>query len=235
MPELFGFKKLVKFTISMMMNVRSILKYEVFLFNSTTSEYASNPLKDFVYYLRFQGKRGQISFSLSCGNDSLHPNLTIGENFTLDSISKSLIHNSEEHLNKKLLSIENEYTVKLINMLPKMETKLSDLSDETITLISVVKSLLSKTEYLFLVDFEKNLSEKNRDLIKKAIEIEATEFGRKILIRSTCPDKWIDLATNIIEKKDSGEFANRVNALCTLNEKQKKETPYQFTLIKKVS
>lgn len=230
MPEIPIFKKLVKFTISMMMNVKSIGKCEIYLFNSDTG-YKSNPLKQFVYYLRYQGKRGQINFSLSSGENSLHLGLSIGENFTLDSISKSLVQNSEEHLNKKLLSIENEYTVKLIKLLPNMDCKLEELSQETIALISIVKSLLARTEYLFLVEENRFFDSQTSQLIKKAIETEATIFGRKVLIRSTSAGSWIDIATDIIIKESSGEFTRQENPLCGL----KKSPSHHFTLIKKAS
>src|SRR5690606_9215254 len=126
---------------------------------------------------------------------------------------------------------ENEYTVKLIKLLPNLDCKLEKLPQETIALISIVKSLLARTEYLFLVEESRFFSPEMALLIKKAIETEATVFGRKILIRSASAGAWIDIATDIIVKKTNGEFTRQENPLCSL----KKRHTHHFTLLKKAS
>lgn len=215
------------------MNIKTIAKCEINLFHKA-QDYMSNPLKDFMYYLRFRGKRGQIHFSLSSGLDSLHPNLSIGENFALDSISKSLVYNSEEHLHKRIHSIQNEFTVKLIKKLPEFQTKLSLLSNEEKALVSIVKSLLSKSEYLFVVNVEEHLSAENLKIVKEAIKYECIEFKRKIMIHSLDVQNWLDLATKIIEKDHNDEYTTLDNPLSKLYEEIKEQTPHHFTLIKKV-
>ena len=84
-------------------NLTLLKRSDIILFDPTPKNKYQNNLKNLIYFLKTKGHQGTIDFSHSDGVNSLHPNLSIKENFILDSIPTSLIRDNEKNLYEFLI------------------------------------------------------------------------------------------------------------------------------------
>ncbi|MEX0798370.1 MAG: hypothetical protein WD025_02950, partial [Bacteriovoracaceae bacterium] len=124
---------------------------EIFLFDGlNTGVFQRNILKEFIYYLKFTGKKGMINFSFSGNEESFHPRLTIKENYILDSVPTSLIKDKEDNFQMTAQNLGNEHLKQLIKETECVNRVVKDLSPEEKKLVGIVKALLSQSEYVFM-------------------------------------------------------------------------------------
>jgi len=124
----------------------------------------------------------------------------------------------------------------MIENLEPIERKIDELSCEEIKLASIIKSLLSHSEYLFLEYPDQYLSTKNLNLIKEALKFEVNTNNRKVFLKPFNNDAWIDLATDIITKNDKKEYVKSLNPLSSFASHEENFKPtFNFTLHNKAS
>jgi len=78
--------------------ISKISPKQIYLFEDQQDRANQNSLKEFIYYLRFNGKKGIIDFSYASSVESIHPALSIKENFILDAVPTSLIKNKDDRV-----------------------------------------------------------------------------------------------------------------------------------------
>ena len=181
----------------------------IYLFDSKNGQ--RNSLKDFLYYLRFSGKRGVIDFSYANETDSLHHNMTIKENLILDSIPTSLIKENEVNLSDFLQEIKNPELIAMIAKVSNMERSIASLDKRTLKLTSLVKALLAQREMVFLVDPHSDLNAEDISLLKKCLNYESLHNNRKIFIQTSDQDCWLDTANIIIGRDAKNKFSEKSN------------------------
>ena len=219
-----------------MTNLRKLHLKKIFIFDQTKSQkMTTNPLKDFIYYLKFKGLSGIIDFSYSFEKDSMHKDLTIKENFILDAIPTSLIRENEDNLNEFLKTLQNPHLAKLIENLDDLSCKVSDLSNEKLKLASIIKAILSPSEYIFLVEPEKFQASETLKLIKDCINFESENDHRVFLIQPLNRDIWLDSGTHFVMKcEKTHHYIDYVNPLNKVKKENKFVPTYNFGLMKKV-
>jgi ABC-type branched-subunit amino acid transport system ATPase component len=212
---------------------------QIYLFEDHSDHKIQNSLKEFIYYLRFNDKKGIIDFSYASAEESIHPELSIKDNFILDAIPTSLIKNKEDNLRQRISELNNKVLIELINELDSIERKSGELTREELKLCSIVKSLLSSSEYIFLERPDQDLQFSSLKKIKQCILYEVENNKRSVFIRANDNNCWLDIATDIISKDDKKNYVRNKNPLNSQNRsKKQKETftpTYDFTLIKKAS
>lgn len=220
--------------------------FNILLFDSSTKSYQQNSLKEFIYYLKFLGKKGIIDFSYASANESIHPELSIKENFILDSVPTSLIKDKEDNLNQTISELENQYLIQLIEKLNCINRKTKELSICEKKLCSIVKSMLSNSEYIFLEAPEQYLDSEILKLIKKCLLYEVEHNKRIVFIKPNSRISWLDIATDIVSKDENNCYVKKQNPLNVKQspvlklekkvvEKPIKQNVYSFTLMKKAS
>jgi hypothetical protein len=222
-----------------MRNLYSIPDYEVLLFDINSRKNPLtlvNPLKEFIQYIKFNGWNGPISFSYASGVETILPQKSIKENFMLDAISSSLIRNKEDNFREKMKELKNKKINTLINYLDPIDRYCTQYDKESIFIISIVKAMLSNSEFLFLVNPDEVRSPKAFNLIKESIRYEVEQNGKKVFIISQFPEKWLDLSTGIVERNSSFQFTKKENFMCKLKAKETVIHPIErFSLYKKIS
>lgn len=214
-------------------NVKRLSFHKLYLFeNENHRKIYCNFLKEFISFLKFQGHISKIDFSYSGIEDSIHYKLSIKKNLILDSIPKSLVHNDESKINDYLEKIENPFLNKLIDFISPLDDKVCDLSAERLSLTTSIKALLANSKYVFLVQPDKNLSQKNIKILKQAIEFELKNNSRSFLIRPKNQDSWLDLATHFVTRNSDRTFSVDKNKLIGKKAATKFEPTYDFTLLK---
>lgn len=220
--------------------------FQIYLFDTESSGYQQNSLKEFIYYLKFMGKRGIIDFSYAAASESIHPGLSIKENFILDSVPTSLIKDKEDNLNQTISDLSNKHLIELIEDLNCINRKANELTKEEKKLSSIVKTLLSKSDYIFLEAPEKDLPYEILLKVKKCLLYEVEHHKRCVFIKANTQHSWLDIATDIVSKDKYNQFIKKKNPLNVkqspvikiekkIPEKVISKNIYSFTLMKKAS
>jgi len=81
-----------------------------------------------------------------------------------------------------------------------LNSSVKNLSDEQLKLVSVIKSLLSQSEYILLLAPDLNMRPEALKIIKKSIEFEVYNRQRSVLIKAGNRDLWLDISGHIITK-----------------------------------
>lgn len=193
---------------------RNRVTREIFLFESECPKRGRlNVLKEFIYFLKFNGKRGKIDFSFSGNEESAHSALTIKDNYILDSVPTSLIKDKEDNFMETAQGLANEHLKLLIQETEELDRLISELETSEKKLVSIVKSILSTSEYLFLDAPDEGISQKVLEMVKSAIIFEVDNNNRKIFIKPGAKEKWLDLATHIITKNEKNQYVKNENNL----------------------
>ncbi len=183
-------------------------QYSLFLFdheNESTFE-MPNPLKEFISFMKSSGTSGVIDFSFSAGISSLHPSKTLKDNFILDSVPSSLIKNNEDNFKSLLKTIKNETLIGLVNSLKPFDKEPQYYCENDISVASMVKSLLSKSKYIFIDDTQLKLDHETLEIIKDCIKIEMEQNQRKVFISTKRATSWLSITSAIVTNKN-GSFS----------------------------
>ena len=217
-----------------MNNLAKLNNSKIYFFESGQESNNTNTLKEFIYFLKFIGHK-TIDFSYSNDRETLHRNLNIKKNFELDAIPKSLIKDSENNLNDFLKQIRNPYLKDLIQDLGDLGKNINELSDKELKLTSIVKAILSTSNFIFLESPEKNLDNETLTKIKNCIHFESIEEDRTILIKSERRILWPDIVSNIVSKDEKFRFHNIKNPLNNSQNRSLQFSRSKKTNLKKVS
>lgn len=220
----------------MMRNIKSIAPKQIFLFDdSYTENRFNNSLKEFIYYLRFNNIKGVIDFTYASHSDSIHPQLSIKDNFLLDSVPTSLIKEKEDNLQYNIDMLDNEVLVELIASLQPLDRISQELTREEIKVASIVKALLAKTRYIFLEEPDSDLSLSMLKKVKECLKHEVIDNGRVVFLKAGNNDAWLDIATDIITRNKSREYEKNANMLCEIarNKEKDSQSIYSFSFSKK--
>lgn len=209
---------------------------KIYLFEHLNGSTKTNPLKDYLYFLKFNGARGVIDFSYSNACDTLHTSLTIKENFALEAIPLSLIKDTENNLNEFLKEQKNPHLHELIDYLGCMNKTIKELTSDKVKLVTLIKALLSGSEYVFLKEPESQFDGKILNALKRSISHEAITNSRKFFITPVNVENWVDISTHFIKKcPETKSFHIIQNVLNNENHQIELTTPYKFKLIKQAS
>ncbi len=176
---------------------------ETLLFEVKNQRHNQSQLKDFIHFIKYCGRRGAIRFKHIEENAELLGNLTLKENLLLDLGQRN-------HTELKLCDLlEKEKRPKLAQLAKEIRNENSypsQASFEDKKLISLIKVLLDKSEYLFLEKPEKNLSSKLQDLFFEALMASKEKYNQTIFITSEHRNLWQKYIDKIVTKSPSGHF-----------------------------
>tara|TARA_Y100000780_G_scaffold155505_1_gene140157 strand:+ start:190991 stop:191635 length:645 start_codon:yes stop_codon:yes gene_type:complete len=199
---------------------------EIYLFNSEQKSFSANVLKDFIYYIKFTGKKGLINFSFSSAEDGLHQNLSIKDNYILDAVPTSLIKNSEDNFRHTSDNLKNPHLKDLIKETDCINRIVKDLTCEEKKLVGIVKTILSASEYIFMDSPDRLICNDTLKLVKAALEFESSHNNRKVFLSPATKEKWLDIATHWVCKKENGSFSKCRNQLQASPLTPQKKFPY---------
>ncbi|MCO4755836.1 MAG: hypothetical protein KC478_15250, partial [Bacteriovoracaceae bacterium] len=180
---------------------------EIYLFETKqVNPFSTNVLKDFIYYLKYTGKKGLINFSFSGNLESAHSNLSIKENYILDAVPTSLIKDKEDNFQMTSDNLENIHLKELIKATDCINRLVKDLSCVEKKLVGIVKALLSESEYVFMDAPDKYIDNELLSTVKAALEYESTHNQRTVLISPYKKEKWLDVATHWVIKDSDNKY-----------------------------
>jgi ABC-type multidrug transport system ATPase subunit len=221
----------------MMNNIYRLDSRQIYLFDDSYTDHKfRNSLKEFIYYLRFNEYKGVLDFSYASHSDSIHPELSIKDNFILDSVPTSLIKEKEDNLQYNIDKLKNPYLVELISFLTPLDRICRELNQEEIKIASIVKAMLAQTKYIFLEQPDRDLSVYQLERVKNCLKYEVVSNNRAVFLRAYNNDSWLDLATDVITRSLNNEYKRHANHLCQIIDQPAPipQGQYSFSLLKKV-
>jgi ABC-type lipoprotein export system ATPase subunit len=197
-----------------MANINSLNNTEIYLVDQTNSG-NSNNLKLFTNIVKYFQKKRNVDFSYANGPSTLHHQITMRENLDLDALPTSISLNDKLKTKEIISSISNIHLKKLITRICPLERYPSQLTDEELKLTSIVKAILSKTQFILLDLPEKHLSQSNINLLKKCLLFETGKRDRTVLMTTENENHWIDIINKVIKQTVQKKFQVTMNLLYT--------------------
>lgn len=219
-----------------MNHLKIIQSPEILLFSQPSKgniNAGSNALKEFMRYLKSVGIRGKIDFAFAGNGQGLHPELSIKENYILDSVPTSLIRNREDNFRLLAKALPNQKLKELIQMTECLERKAKTLNPSEKNLAGIAKALLAESEYIFLDSPDANLGQSALATVKEALAHESVHKQRKAFIRPANPEKWIELASHTVELNAKGIFIKTSNPFAPCSSQTEQSPAPLFELVKK--
>ena len=179
-------------------------KKEILLFSSHDEHPATCQLKNFIHCLNHFDKKRPLRFAYSESNTLMMSHLTIKENILLDGVIHTLCSTKEFQLKKHLDKEGRPRLVKLFNQIGDIELRPDQVSTETLKLVSLLKTLLRPSDYLFFENPQMHLSDMNLAIFIEALKEQVEIKNQTIFIHSTNEDLWSDLVSKKILKEVDG-------------------------------
>ncbi|MCO4792620.1 MAG: ATP-binding protein [Bacteriovoracaceae bacterium] len=183
-----------------------LITSDILLFKNEENRYGHSQLKNFLSFLSSNGIRRPYKFAYIESEGPLIPKLSLRENIHLDSVQMSLSNTKEMELQNLLKKIGNEYLLELFTKINDLESKSSQVNDQTRKVAALIKGLIQEADYLFLERPEKHLSDDNLKLFVKALNYQSQTNGQVIFISSPSLLFWQGKVTKIITRGAKKEF-----------------------------
>lgn len=181
-----------------MINQRSAL----YIYQSHQND-KKNPLGTLRQFLKFEGERGPLSFSLIEMPVVLPSELTLRQSLLLDALEMDPFYSKEDQLNQLLAIPTHPIFKEIIAELKNLDLYPHQVDEEDLAWVSLIKGLLRPGQFLFYIESEE-VPVANHHLWYKAL----LEDPRPLLVHSPYGDFWRGLATNELQRKGKGQFHN---------------------------
>ncbi len=192
-----------------MSNVKILTSMDILLFPVSEKNYTGCQLKTFLSFLIGQGAGPAPRFSFMDSEGSLLPKLTLKENIYLDSIPSSLTNSKEIQLQRFMQKTGNTHLINFYQSIPLLDELPTKVDDQTRKMAALVKTLLQDSDYLLLDHPEKYLSQKNLELLIRALEFYAASSNKMILLSSPAIDSWGPYVTKLVYRHPDKSFEIR--------------------------
>lgn len=176
---------------------------DTLLFEVRNQKHNQSQLKDFIHFIKYCGRRGPIRFKHIEERAELMSNLTLKENLLLDL---GMRDNTDKSISDLLHKEEHHALAKLMDCIEDEKIYPPDASTQDKKIISLIKILFHKTDYLFLEKPEKFLDESIQSIFFDALLASKEKFNQTILMTSDQRNLWNTHINKIICKGPNGHF-----------------------------
>ncbi len=181
-----------------------IRKKEILLFSSRGEHPCTCQLKNFIHCLNLFETKRPLRFAYAEADTLMMNRLSLKENILLDGFANSLCMSKEFQLEKHLDKEGRPCLVELYSRIGDIELKPQEVSLETRKLVSLLKTLLKPSDYIFLEKPELHLSEYNLAIFIAALKEQIEKKDQTIFIHSSDEDIWAAHVSKKIVKEVDG-------------------------------
>lgn len=202
-------------------------KENIYLFTRLKACAYSNPLKDFLNYLKEVDASGRTIYTTTHPEAGTHLNLSAKENYLLGPNSGSSMLLSSDA--SEMLHGKNEALNQLTKITLQSAGAVKNLTQETRALVSIVRGLTLHFPNIFMQNPEQHLSASILKLVKKAMIYESLQNRKMIYISTLEYEHWIDTARFFVNKQTGSKghfitennlFQNKTLANASITEKK---------------
>ncbi len=176
--------------------------YATFLFKADKTQYCSSFLAEFLAFIKSQKISLPFTFSYVGDETNLLPEISLNENIMIDFSTNSLTNEKINQFEEYLNLTQNFYVNKLYEKLTERDVKTSEATPEMKKIASLIKALTRDSEYIFLENPEKDLSENIRILFYKALQTHLENKQINAFIYTQNEEMWLpDCAFTVSRNK----------------------------------
>jgi ABC-type lipoprotein export system ATPase subunit len=197
---------------------------KLILFEKKSKYSGTNPLKNLLSLLKANQIKPFKNFSFIDATVDHLPQSQIKDYI-------SLFHSSE---NKYFDQYFRKKCDGLIGDIIMQFNHLSELSQRDKKLIEIYRSFVSPTQYILSDEMQKFLTKEDLDSVKMLIHTIVHEQDRSVLLTTSEPGKWVDIATHFCDHRD-GVYNISINELFNNYTKKDFTVLDEEETIKKVS
>lgn len=190
----------------MMNNFEYDKNYAKFLFLKDPNYDHASYLSEFIAFIKSQKIPFPFSFSYVGGETNLMPNLTLNENILMNYSPHSLTTDKEHQFQEFLNLKENYYIKKLYDKLSEKHLAAHLAQPEMKKIASLIKALTTESEYIFLENPEKDLSENIRILFSKALDTHLEKNQINAFIYSSNSELWVSQCSHSVSRNKYFQF-----------------------------
>jgi ABC-type multidrug transport system ATPase subunit len=162
-----------------------------YLFLNDPSCGHSSYLSEFIAFIKSQHSATPVNFSYVGDETNLMPKLTLNQNILMNFSPISLTNEKVKQFEDYLTHNQNAYIKKLYDKLIDRDIVTQNAGPEMKKLTSLIKALITESDYIFLENPENDLSENIRILFNKALETHIQLKNIKTFIySSTGEESW---------------------------------------------
>jgi ABC-type thiamine transport system ATPase subunit len=198
-----------------------VLKQNIYIVRNHHEVYQTNSLKLYLNILKQNKIDFNMKFSHCNAMTTLHRDITLRENFDLESLPSSITVRAVDETIKILSKIKNPHLKKMLSRITPLERRPGQLNHEEFILSSLCKSILKDSPYLFIDYPEDKLTHTNLKLVKDCLRYECQERGRTIMIGTNNIDNWLDISQGIISRTPDCKFNYLENQFKQTTDSQK--------------
>jgi hypothetical protein len=195
------------------------LKQNIYLIRNHQELAETNSLKIYLNILKQKKIDFEMKFSHCNVMTTLHRDITLRENFDLESLPTTIRVRVLDETIKILEKIKNPYLKKMLSRITPLERTPSQLNNEEFLLSSLCKSILKDSHFLFIDYPHESLTQTNLKLVKQCLTYECNVRGRTIFIGTNNIENWLDVTQGIISRMPDFKFQYIENQFMQ-NEKQ---------------
>jgi hypothetical protein len=181
-------------------------KFEIYLFNLPNEMMSSSKLNEFLSFLKFQKVNMPYKFSFVAAQASLITEMTLNQNILIDFSPDSLTESKDVQFQdflkqQKNRSLENLYhTLELPHEYPQQSNA------QMKKVCSLIKSLLSEGNFIFLEEPEVDLSLDTLEFFINALKEHIKDHPINVFIFSNNIPLWMPHTHKLVERAKDFSF-----------------------------
>lgn len=180
--------------------------YAKFLFLKDPNCDHSSHLSEFIAFIKSQKISSPFTFAYVGDQTNLMPNLTLNENILMNFSPRSLTTGKENQFEEYLDLKQNSYIKKLYGKLTDKNLIAQSAPLEMRKIASLIKALTADSEYIFLENPEKELSENVRILFTKALNTHLELNEINAFIYTSNPELWKPHCSHTVSRNNYFQF-----------------------------
>lgn len=186
--------------------------FEIYLFTDTRGENNFSKLNEFLSFLKYNRANLPYKFSYVSRGDGLIPELTLNENILMDFSPNSLTAKREFQFQEFLKEQPNRDLENLYQKISIPHALPAHCDAQMKKISSLIKSLISECQFIFLEEPEKDLDEESVSLFISSLKDHVARHKQNVFIFSHHLSLWMPYAhLHVKREKDYSFSTEKIN------------------------
>ncbi len=190
----------------MMTKINFEENFEIYLFTYPDENMSSSKLNEFLSFLKFHKVNMPYKFSFVSTSASLIPEMTLNQNILIDFSPNSLTESKEVQF-QDFLKEQNNRSLESLYHTISLPHEFPNQSDAQMKKVcSLIKSLLSEGQFIFLEEPEVDLEEGTLELFISALKEHIKDRQMNVFIYSKNLPMWMPHSHKMVERTKDFSF-----------------------------
>ncbi|MBC7714212.1 MAG: hypothetical protein H7177_12785 [Rhizobacter sp.] len=180
--------------------------FEIYLFNYPNETMSSSKLNEFLSFLKFHKVSMPYKFSFVSTSAGLIPEMTLDQNILMDFSPNSLTESKEVQFQDFLKEQKNRSLEGLYNLIELPHELPGQSNAQMKKVCSLIKSLLSEGQFIFLEEPEVDLEAATLELFISALKQHIKDHQVNVFVYSKNLPMWMSHSHKMVERTRDFSF-----------------------------